>query len=123
MGDCQRYRVRTCQTLLECAVCGGRILLGQTYHDGGYGRRAHTDCVSSPPATKPEPCRWCGGDGSTCVRNEGSARLLLVTHDGTREHTLCLAEAYGRDENEAEDYLRAQVPELGRLIMAARDGR
>lgn len=39
------YRVRTCYSLHECALCGSAIVIGQTYYDGGYGRRAHEDCV------------------------------------------------------------------------------
>jgi hypothetical protein len=30
----------------ECAICWGKINLGQRYYDGGHGRRAHVDCVA-----------------------------------------------------------------------------
>jgi len=40
-----KYRIRNCLYLHKCAVCGEMIFAGERYHDGGYGRRAHTDCA------------------------------------------------------------------------------
>jgi len=40
-----KYRVRTCYTMHVCAVCNKTIHMGERYHDGGHGRRAHTDCA------------------------------------------------------------------------------
>uniref|UniRef100_A0A6H1Z947 Uncharacterized protein n=1 Tax=viral metagenome TaxID=1070528 RepID=A0A6H1Z947_9ZZZZ len=40
-----KYPIRTCQTLHHCEVCGEPIMAGERYHDGGPGRRAHTDCA------------------------------------------------------------------------------
>ncbi len=37
--------LRVCQTLHECCLCTHQIKLGEHYYDGGYGRRAHLDCV------------------------------------------------------------------------------
>jgi len=42
------YPKRTCRTLHHCDVCNGRIVCGQVYFDGGYGRRCHAECA--PPA-------------------------------------------------------------------------
>ncbi len=44
-GNWMSYRERTCYSLHECALCGSLIRLGERYKDGGYGRRAHDDCV------------------------------------------------------------------------------
>jgi len=43
--DFTKYPIRTCQSLHVCDPCGEQITLGQKYHDGGYGRRAHVACV------------------------------------------------------------------------------
>lgn len=40
------YRLRTCNSLHDCALCGGQITIGDKYRDGGYGRRAHETCGS-----------------------------------------------------------------------------
>lgn len=40
------YRIRTCHTMHECAICGETIGPGHRYHDGGHGRRAHTSCAA-----------------------------------------------------------------------------
>lgn len=40
-----KYKVRTCQTLHHCEVCGEAIMAGERYHDGGAGRRAHVHCA------------------------------------------------------------------------------
>ena len=45
LPDYVHYPVRTCQTLHHCAVCDEPIMAGERYHDGGYNRRAHTDCA------------------------------------------------------------------------------
>jgi len=42
----REYPIRTCRTMHDCCVCGGTIRDGEQYHDGGYGRRAHTSCVN-----------------------------------------------------------------------------
>ena len=44
------YPVRVCCYLNECEVCNGAIYSGEKYHDGGYGRRAHVNCLASLPA-------------------------------------------------------------------------
>lgn len=41
-----RYPVRTCRSLHHCEICGRDIVLGEQYHDGGYGRRIHVRCTS-----------------------------------------------------------------------------
>ena len=41
------YPKRICRTLHMCNVCDGRIVCGQEYFDGGYGRRCHVGCA--PP--------------------------------------------------------------------------
>ncbi len=41
-----RRKLRYCYTMHECALCGGKILLGQYYRDGGHSRRAHDECVA-----------------------------------------------------------------------------
>jgi hypothetical protein len=40
-----KYRIRVCRYLNRCSLCLGDITSGQSYHDGGYSRRAHTECV------------------------------------------------------------------------------
>jgi len=51
----ERYPVRTCRSLHSCVLCGKEITLGERYHDGGYGRRAHEDCISGK-------CPRCGAE-------------------------------------------------------------
>jgi DNA replication protein DnaC len=41
----KRYPLRTCYSSHACCLCSANIALEQQYHDGGYGRRAHVDCV------------------------------------------------------------------------------
>jgi len=36
---------RTCMTMHHCELCNQPIMAGERYHDGGYGMRAHTQCV------------------------------------------------------------------------------
>ena len=36
--------VRTCYSQHKCCLCKKLIKNGEQYHDGGYGRRAHTKC-------------------------------------------------------------------------------
>lgn len=53
----EKYPLRTCYSMHDCAVCGGTISLGQRYYDGGYGRRIHEACAAQGSAspTSPEP--------------------------------------------------------------------
>jgi hypothetical protein len=37
--------IRTCHTLRVCQLCPHGIRSGQQYHDGGFARRAHVECV------------------------------------------------------------------------------
>jgi hypothetical protein len=39
--------IRTCRSLHFCELCGKSITLGERYHDGGYGYRAHVECVAA----------------------------------------------------------------------------
>jgi hypothetical protein len=41
-----RKATRVCRTLHECALCDKKIVQGQEYYDGGYGRRARVLCVT-----------------------------------------------------------------------------
>lgn len=36
---------RVCRTMHECCLCGETIHNRHEYFDGGYGRRAHVECV------------------------------------------------------------------------------
>lgn len=49
MAECaslwERYPRRTCRTLHHCKLCDTHITLGEAYFDGGYGKRAHVECV------------------------------------------------------------------------------
>ena len=36
---------RTCRYLNHCRLCDKPITFGQRYHDGGFGNRAHVECV------------------------------------------------------------------------------
>lgn len=38
--------MRVCQSLHSCVLCGEDITLGQEYRDGGYGARAHKECIT-----------------------------------------------------------------------------
>ena len=38
-------KIRVCRSMHHCDLCNKDILNGQKYHDGGYGMRAHVDCV------------------------------------------------------------------------------
>lgn len=61
--DWSKYPVRMCRTLHECAICSGKILCGQEYHDGGYGKRAHTTCVNDETERRKPVfthCNVCG---------------------------------------------------------------
>jgi len=51
--DYAKYRARLCNSLHFCEVCQKSITFGQSYHDGGYGRRAHTTCVPRPIDLEP----------------------------------------------------------------------
>lgn len=46
MRNFMSYPLRTCGTMHACSLCGGTILCGQQYRDGGYGRRGHVACVA-----------------------------------------------------------------------------
>jgi hypothetical protein len=48
-----RYKIRRCLSMHDCAVCEQDITLGQYYFDGGYGRRAHVDCVDPEGTATP----------------------------------------------------------------------
>lgn len=41
-----KYPIRVCRYSHECDVCEEKIAMGEKYYDGGYGRRAHWDCVN-----------------------------------------------------------------------------
>ena len=43
--DYTKYKIRTCQTMHQCAVCKNKISYGEQYHDGGDMRRAHVRCA------------------------------------------------------------------------------
>ncbi len=50
MSNYERWRqrkVRICRSVHECALCGQDLTYGRDYHDGGYGRRAHVECVKA----------------------------------------------------------------------------
>lgn len=47
--DYGKYPVRVCRSLHFCQKCAQSITLGQEYHDGGYGRRAHVKCAPEAP--------------------------------------------------------------------------
>lgn len=38
-------RQRRCRYLNHCRLCDKAITAGEMYHDGGYGNRAHVQCV------------------------------------------------------------------------------
>ena len=39
------FPIRRCNSMHRCCRCGENICLGHEYYDGGYGRRAHVNCV------------------------------------------------------------------------------
>lgn len=41
----KKFPLRTCRWMHECAICFKKIADGQRYYDGGYGRRAHKECI------------------------------------------------------------------------------
>ena len=43
----RKYRIRECRYSNFCALCERDIKAGEQYFDGGYGRRAHVECVKS----------------------------------------------------------------------------
>jgi hypothetical protein len=43
----RKYTARRCMSLHFCEVCRKDIALGELYFDGGYGRRAHVECVEN----------------------------------------------------------------------------
>jgi len=47
-----KYKIRTCRYLNSCMLCEQDIRSGEQYYDGGYGRRAHVECVKKARATK-----------------------------------------------------------------------
>lgn len=62
-SDYFNYPTRTCRSLHECGICGLKIVLGDQYFDGGYGRRAHLRCAEEKrEAAKPvfTHCNVCG---------------------------------------------------------------
>lgn len=54
----ETYPERLCLSVHECCLCKNKITYGQSYHDGGYGRRAHTQC-----AMEEGRCLECGDRG------------------------------------------------------------
>ena len=40
------YPVRWCRSSHMCAICTKEITYGQGYCDGGFGKRAHVNCVN-----------------------------------------------------------------------------
>jgi hypothetical protein len=43
----RKCRIRNCRYLNFCELCKRDIKAGEQYFDGGYGRRAHVECVKS----------------------------------------------------------------------------
>ncbi len=43
----EKYPIRGCNSLHFCEVCQKDITMAQQYYDGGYGRRAHVECVGT----------------------------------------------------------------------------
>ncbi len=41
-----KYPLRVCKSLHTCEVCEESITLGEEYYDGGYGKRAHEECIN-----------------------------------------------------------------------------
>jgi hypothetical protein len=50
-----KYLIRTSMYGDQCGICGGRIAVGDKYHDGGYGRRAHLECAKRERKDEPKP--------------------------------------------------------------------
>ncbi len=46
IADLRKAPIRICYLMQECCLCGSIIALGDQYHDGRYGRRAHVACVN-----------------------------------------------------------------------------
>lgn len=46
-GDEMKYPLRTCIWMDECRLCKKKIVSGEQYYDGGYGRRFHKRCVEA----------------------------------------------------------------------------
>ncbi len=46
----KKRKLRTCYGLHQCEVCQGMIKQGELYRDGGYGKRAHEECVDKLPS-------------------------------------------------------------------------
>jgi hypothetical protein len=42
--DYGKYQVRVCRSLHHCEICGKDITHGNSYHDGGLGKRVHVLC-------------------------------------------------------------------------------
>lgn len=47
LRDPLKYKIRTCTYGEECEFCHTRILVGNQYRDGGYGRRSHLTCAAT----------------------------------------------------------------------------
>jgi hypothetical protein len=45
LASIARKPIRICRSLHHCELCEAHIKLGEAYHDGGYGRRAHASCM------------------------------------------------------------------------------
>ena len=45
--DWKKYPKRRCQTMHVCQICKKPIHTLEKYYDGGYGKRAHIQCVGA----------------------------------------------------------------------------
>ena len=45
-----KYPLRTCRWVDKCRLCNEKIISGEKYYDGGYGRRFHKRCVDASEA-------------------------------------------------------------------------
>jgi hypothetical protein len=77
------YPLRCCRSLHTCALCESDIRLGEMYFDGGYGRRAHEDCVL-PPSEKVDvknaTTKKGTGTGEALARASGPRHLSKGEH-------------------------------------------
>ena len=55
----KKRRLRICRWLNHCKICNKDITDGQQYRDGGYGRRAHEDCVDGLIHPTFKTHEWC----------------------------------------------------------------
>lgn len=88
--------IRTCRTMHACCACDKVIQDGQKYHDGGYGKRAHVECLNriteeETGALPCEPCPIQTGEAHTCDRDDGWCRDKLGRSFECERH--CLGES------------------------------